>query len=116
LASMICDRILVLYAGTVVESRVTRGMFTHPLHPYTAGLLRARPSLDNRRERLEVIPGRPPLPSETVSGCPFAPRCEFVQELCRSTPVALRDMGDGGKSACLRSDEIAGLLANGGAG
>jgi peptide/nickel transport system ATP-binding protein len=116
LASMICDRILVLYAGTVVESRITRGLFDHPLHPYTAGLLRARPSLDSLRERLEVIPGRPPLPSETASGCPFAPRCEFVEDPCRTTPPTLRDMGDGSLSACLRSEVIGARLANGGAG
>jgi len=116
LASMICDRILVLYAGIVVESRATDGLFGQPLHPYTAGLLRARPSLDNRRERLDVIPGRPPLPSETMVGCPFAPRCEFAEERCRTTDTVLRDLGDGSKSACLRSREIASQLANGGSG
>ena len=106
LASMICDRILVMYAGVVLERRATASLFDDPRHPYTAGLLRARPSIERRRERLDVIPGRPPLPTESTLLCPFEARCAFAQDICRTRDIVLRDVGDGAYSACLRSEEL----------
>ena len=82
LASALCDRVLVMYAGRIMEQQPTAALFASPLHPYTAGLLEARPSIDARQERLTVIPGRPPTPVETPPGCPFHPRCAFVQDAC----------------------------------
>ncbi len=110
LASMICDRILVMYAGLVVEGQSTVDIFAAPLHPYTAGLLRARPILGRRRERLEVIPGRPPHANEIPDGCPFSPRCSFAQDECSRRPAALCEVSPGKFSACWRSSELAGQL------
>jgi oligopeptide/dipeptide ABC transporter ATP-binding protein len=107
LASMICDRILVMYAGRVLEAQGTDDLFARALHPYTAGLLRARPVLEERRKRLEMIPGRPPRLTEVLDGCPFAPRCAFVEEACRSTAPDLVELGPGRYSACRRSAELA---------
>jgi len=115
LASMICDRVLVMYAGRVLESRRTEDLFARPLHPYTAGLLRARPLLETRRERLETIPGRPPRFGELEEGCPFAPRCGFVEDPCRSTVPVLREVDPGQATACRRSEELGPSLAAPGA-
>ena len=77
LASALCDRVLVMYAGRIMEEQPTESLFAAPLHPYTSGLLEARPSLEARHERLAVIPGRPPTPVDAPPGCPFHPRCAF---------------------------------------
>jgi oligopeptide/dipeptide ABC transporter ATP-binding protein len=77
------DRILVMYAGRVVEEGLTEPLFERPLHPYTAGLLASVPRLDREgRGDLVPIPGLPPLPSDLPSGCPFHPRCPRVMERC----------------------------------
>ena len=103
LASALCDRLLVMYAGRIMEEQPTASLFASPLHPYTAGLLEARPVIDERQERLTVIPGRPPTPAETPPGCPFNPRCGFVQDACLPEAPPLRRVEAGGYSACLRS-------------
>ena len=110
LASTVCDRVLVMYAGRIVEEQPTAALFAAPLHPYTAGLLSARPRLDARHERLAVIPGRPPAPHETPAGCPFHPRCAYAREACREQVPALRRL-DGGATACLRAEQIRAELA-----
>jgi oligopeptide/dipeptide ABC transporter ATP-binding protein len=100
----------VMYAGLIVEGQSTVNIFAAPLHPYTAGLLRARPILERRRERLEVIPGRPPHADEIAYGCPFSPRCPFAQDECALRPPALCEVSPGGFSACWRSSELTGQL------
>jgi oligopeptide/dipeptide ABC transporter ATP-binding protein len=110
LASALCDRVLVMYAGRITEEQPTASLFATPLHPYTAGLLEARPVIDERQERLTVIPGRPPTPLETPAGCPFNPRCSFVQESCLAEVPPLRRVDASGYSACLRSSQIRDLL------
>jgi oligopeptide/dipeptide ABC transporter ATP-binding protein len=110
LASMICDRILVMYAGRVLEAQRTDDLFARALHPYTSGLLRARPALEERQERLEMIPGRPPRLTEVVDGCPFAPRCAFVEDACRVTPADLAEFAPGRFTACRRSAELVGTV------
>jgi oligopeptide/dipeptide ABC transporter ATP-binding protein len=106
LASVICDRVVVMYAGRLMEEQTTAALFSSPLHPYTAGLLNARPRLDARHERLVVIPGRPPTALEAPPGCPFHPRCAFVQDACLAQVPPLRRIEGGGRSACLRTNEI----------
>ena len=106
LASAICDRVLVMYAGRVMEEQPTASLFASPLHPYTAGLLSARPQIEARHERLAVIPGRPPTPFEAPAGCPFHPRCAFARDVCREQTPPLRRLGETAASACLRLDEI----------
>jgi oligopeptide/dipeptide ABC transporter ATP-binding protein len=111
LAAMICDRILVMYAGHVLETRVTEDLFHSPLHPYTLGLLSARPSIERRKSRLQVIPGHPPDLHETLLGCPFEPRCGFSTEECVSRPPTLVEVETGASSACWRTAEITEALA-----
>jgi peptide/nickel transport system ATP-binding protein len=111
LASAICDRVVVLYAGRVMEEQPTEGLFAAPAHPYTVGLLAARPAVESRPERLTVIPGRPPTPIEAPSGCPFHPRCTFVAEACRTEVPPLRRRSAVAATACRRIDEIATELA-----
>lgn len=111
LASALCDRVLVMYAGRVVEAQPTRELFASPLHPYSAGLLNARPRIGGERARLAVIPGRPPSANQLPTGCPFHPRCSFVQERCTLARPPLAKVGSRAVSACIRAGEIAGALA-----
>jgi oligopeptide transport system ATP-binding protein len=106
LAGQLCDRTLVMYAGQIVEEQRSQNLFNHPLHPYSAALLAARPSLRSRPKRLTTIPGRPASAFDGVAGCPFNPRCTYVVERCRREPTVLRPWADGA-TACLRVDEIA---------
>ncbi|MFI7128696.1 ABC transporter ATP-binding protein [Nonomuraea sp. NPDC050153] len=98
LAASFCDRVHVLYAGTVVESRPAKELFADPRHPYTAGLLACTPELDDPRP-LRPIPGRPPSLDDAFAGCPFAPRCPRAADACEEwspRPVTV----SGGSAAC----------------
>ncbi|SDX02367.1 peptide/nickel transport system ATP-binding protein [Marininema mesophilum] len=77
-----CSRVVVMYAGQVVEETDVHTLFRDPKHPYTMGLLRSIPQLDKRSERLYSIPGNVPNPRKMPTGCRFAPRCEHVHEIC----------------------------------
>ncbi|HEY9562958.1 MAG TPA: dipeptide ABC transporter ATP-binding protein, partial [Nocardioides sp.] len=95
-----CDRGAVLYAGRVVETGPTDVVFGVPTHPYTAGLLRSVPRIDQAIARLPFIPGQPPAPGESFAGCGFAPRCPGADQLCFTEVPRLVDRGDGRSSAC----------------
>ncbi len=83
------DRVLVMYAGRVIEQAPVATLFDNPLHPYTKGLLSCVPTLDQRKERLEAIPGTLPEPGRRPPGCRFAPRCSLAIPACtRSHPTA----------------------------
>ncbi|MCY6382597.1 ABC transporter ATP-binding protein [Hoeflea prorocentri] len=101
----VCDRIVVMYAGRVVESGDTETVLTKPCHPYTMGLYNAFPDLQSSAGLLTPIEGHPPDLRDPPTGCRFAPRCPFVKDQCRSTDVALVDVGGGHASACLRHAE-----------
>jgi len=104
LAAGMVDRVLVMYAGSIVESASVAELFARPLHPYTAGLLKAMPSLESReRSRLHTIEGRPPDLAAEIRGCPFAPRCERRVEKCDVERPALERAGDTRSVACWRS-------------
>jgi oligopeptide/dipeptide ABC transporter ATP-binding protein len=107
LAAGLCDRIVVMYAGSVVEDRATASLGRHPLHPYSAALLASRPSAKLRMSRLPAIPGRPlsAVEAEAEAGCPFASRCPHAEERCRSQRPELRPL-DGGFVACHRAEEL----------
>ncbi|HKN98493.1 MAG TPA: ABC transporter ATP-binding protein [Pseudonocardiaceae bacterium] len=89
------DRVLVMYAGRIVESAPTRELFARPRHPYTEALLGAIPRLDQRRhEELRSIPGLPPDLAHPPAGCRFAPRCAFATDRCRTEDPVLTDDPD----------------------
>ena len=100
--SGLCDRVLVMYAGRVVESAHTRTLFRTPRHPYTRALQRSIPSLQPKGAELYTIPGLPPDLSKPRPGCAFAPRCEAATEVCRSTDPRLASLTSGHATACLR--------------
>jgi oligopeptide transport system ATP-binding protein len=100
--SGLCDRVLVMYAGRIVESADVRAIFRQPRHPYTRALQRAIPSTQPKGAELYTIPGLPPDLSQPVVGCPFAPRCEFAADRCRREDPVLRNVAPGRTSACLR--------------
>jgi oligopeptide/dipeptide ABC transporter ATP-binding protein len=113
LASTLCDRICVMYAGRIVERQNGDGIFKDPRHPYTHALLAARPSLHERRaEGLQVIPGHPTSAMDAPPGCSFNPRCPFADEAsgCQSVVPPLERVGSG-DVACLRHDDVRAILA-----
>ncbi len=77
------DYVVVMYSGKVVENTDVRSLFNKPLHPYTAGLIKSKPILEEDKEILEYIPGSVPNPSEMPEGCAFNPRCPEVMDICR---------------------------------
>ncbi len=93
-------RVVVMYAGRVVEEADVMGLFRRPLHPYTEGLLDAVPRIDLPRGRLHVIPGQVPDPGDLPPGCRFHPRCAHRQDVCRKATPKLVDLGEGRRLAC----------------
>ena len=81
----LCDRILVMYAGQVVEAADKKTLFLSPKHPYTRGLLGSLPRLDEDRETLDSIPGSIPLPKDFPAGCRFSTHCEHASEQCAAS-------------------------------
>jgi peptide/nickel transport system ATP-binding protein len=96
-----CDRVLVMYAGEIVESGPTEQVLHDPQHPYTQALMRVASIGDWSRRTLEVIPGQPPAAGEELPGCRFAPRCPYAADECVAGPVALTSVGDR-QSRCVR--------------
>ena len=95
-----CDRVVVLYAGHVVEDGDVRAIFGHAAHPYTRGLLHAIPRLDDDRRRLSQIPGSVPLPGQVKAGCPFFARCTARIPRCAEAMPPLTPVGDRHRAAC----------------
>jgi oligopeptide/dipeptide ABC transporter ATP-binding protein len=109
LAASLCDRILVMYAGRIVESQASERLFSHAAHPYTRALLAARPLLSEPKVRLPAIPGAPVSAANAPPGCAFHPRCEFTVSACLAGIPPLAPMADG-LSACRRSNDLAGAF------
>lgn len=78
----LCDRVLVMYAGKIVEQGKVRTIFLHPVHEYTKGLMNSIPTREQKGNKLKCIPGRVPALSDKKFGCPFAPRCEAARDIC----------------------------------
>ena len=93
-------RVVVMYAGKVMEVGGVREIFQQARHPYTLGLLKSIPRLDRPQDRLDPIPGRPPVLSALGDGCPFAPRCAFVQDRCHREYPDFRAVDDDHRAAC----------------
>ncbi len=101
-----CDRVAVMYAGQVVEYAGVDEIFHHPRMPYTVGLLGSIPKLGEAVERLRVIPGNVPNPSEFPAGCKFHPRCPVAIDRCRSENPALAPIRPAHWARCHRAAEI----------
>jgi oligopeptide/dipeptide ABC transporter ATP-binding protein len=111
LAAAVCDRMSVMYAGTLMETRSASDVYDHPAHPYTRALLDARPSITIRSERLAAIPGRPLSAFEVRGGCAFAGRCSFVEDACRDTDPEIVKINDGW-ARCRRAGELRNVLSS----
>ena len=94
------DRVIVMYAGHVVEQADVRSLFRDPLHPYTKGLLNSKPDLHEGERRLHVIPGNVPNLLKRPEGCQFHPRCEFCFDRCRKELPELIETADGRMVRC----------------
>ena len=98
------DDVLVMYAGRVVERSPVAALFDRPGHPYTEGLLRSMPPLDDEdRETLPAIEGNVPSPFDLPAGCAFHPRCSYARDACRSGIPAFAPLGATHDAACLRT-------------
>ena len=98
------QRVVVMYAGQVVEEATVDALFARPRHPYTQGLIRSIPRIDmaaTHRVRLEAIPGTVPKLIEPAEGCRFAGRCKYAMPECRSATPPLRLVAPGHKVACI---------------
>ena len=108
----VCDSVNVMYAGKIVESGPSSGVFAPiqtglgPAHPYTARLRHAFPDIRRERTFVEAIPGQPPDLHHLPAGCRFADRCDLVIDECRTTEPRLAVVGPGHQAACHRSDLV----------
>ncbi len=99
--SQMADDVAVMYLGKIAEYANVRELFHHPLHPYTVGLLNSVPVLGKKgRKQLVPIKGMVPSPTENIRGCPFAPRCPAVMNICREEYPELQEVAPGHTVAC----------------
>ncbi len=106
------DSIIVMYAGRIFERASTLELFARPGNPYTKGLLRSVPDLKSARGALYQIPGLPPDPAHLPDGCPFAPRCSMVQDICRREFPPLIRLTPHHESLCHFAKEVYGEPAH----
>lgn len=108
--SEIADRVMVMYAGNIVEIADKRDLFTNPLHPYTKALLKCMPSGITRNHQLETIPGNVPSIFNFPSGCRFHPRCVHAQQICKEMRPVLESIPDSAHEvSCFVAQTAAGL-------
>ena len=101
-----CDRVYVLYAGSLLEIGRAEALEREPLHPYTLGLLLSEPSVEQKLGELEAIPGSVPAPDDVADRCAFAPRCRWVDDVCRTGRPMLEEVEPERHSACVRLSEV----------
>ncbi len=108
LVAEMVERVIIMYAGRIVEETPVGPLFDRPAHPYTRALLESRPVTTERHGRLNAIPGLPPTSADAVPGCPFHPRCTFARdrEICRTERPPLTRFADGRASACHFYEEV----------
>ncbi|MFC3745964.1 ABC transporter ATP-binding protein [Paenibacillus sp. GCM10012306] len=99
------DYVIVMYAGKIVEEGEVVELFSNPKHPYTRGLLKSKPVINQRQEELYSIPGQVPNPLELAPSCYFHDRCEHCMPVCRSKQPVLQDVGNGQKVSCWLYEE-----------
>ena len=98
--SELCERVIVMYTGRIMEEAPAEELFSRPLHPYTEGLLKAIPKIQKDREPLYNIEGTVPNPLDPVEGCSFWPRCEQADEMCRKEAPPMISPSEGRQVAC----------------
>jgi len=110
-AFAVCDRVYVLYAGSLIEVGSSAELDAEPLHPYTLGLLLSEPSAERRTGELVAIPGSVPAPDDVAGSCTFAPRCRWAALPCTEDSPRLAEVAPGRLSACVRLPEIRAEMA-----
>lgn len=95
-----CSRVIVMYAGNIVEEAPVKELFANPQHPYSEGLIASVPRLGKRLHRLPSIPGSVPDLSVMPEGCRFAPRCKYAQDSCKQKLPELQTVAEGHRCAC----------------
>ena len=104
----LCDRVLVMYGGLIMEEARIEDIFERPGHPYTMGLLHSLPDVEQEKsERLEPIPGSPPDMTNPPAGCPFAPRCSYARKVCAGSLPDFVEVGEGHRTRCFLQNEDA---------
>lgn len=106
----ICDSVVVMYAGQVVEAGTTREILKNPQHPYSQGLMKSLPKIHEREQKLYSIPGVVPKPKLERKGCNFAPRCEFAFDRCFHENPELYPLGENRQSRCFLHDDKEGEI------
>lgn len=101
----VCDRVMVMYAGQVIESADVRTLLRSPKHPYTVGLIQSAPHQSKGQHRLHSIRGSVPSPEDMPSGCRFAPRCDKVMPICWEKNPALQQVDQGSACRCWLYEE-----------
>ena len=92
--SELCDTVIVMYTGHIVEQAPVKELFESPKHPYTKGLLNAIPKITRERNPLETIEGMVPNPTERIEGCSFSPRCPYATDQCRKAEPPMAELSD----------------------
>jgi oligopeptide/dipeptide ABC transporter ATP-binding protein len=105
IVAKMCDRVIVMYAGRIVESGPVREIFNKPSHPYTQALLSSVPKLEERPERLYSIQGQPPALWDVPPGCRFAARCAYADDRCQQEYPPSFTIGDGHSADCWRLED-----------
>jgi oligopeptide/dipeptide ABC transporter ATP-binding protein len=95
-----CDRIMIMYAGSIVEMGDTAQIFSRPRHPYTCALLKCFPDVNEKKKTLTGLAGSPPDLIDPPTGCCFHPRCPQAETLCREIKPGLREIQPGQFLAC----------------
>lgn len=98
--SELCDTVIVMYTGHIVEQAPVKELFEEPKHPYTKGLLDAIPRITKERNPLKTIEGMVPNPTERIEGCSFSPRCPYVTDRCRKENPPVRQISDSRQVRC----------------
>lgn len=98
--SELCDTVIVMYTGHIVEQAPVKELFESPKHPYTKGLLNAIPKITRERNPLETIEGMVPNPTERIEGCSFSPRCPYATDQCRKAGPPMAELSDGRLVRC----------------
>lgn len=104
LVADVCEKVMVMYGGVIVEKGTVADIFYQPKHPYTVGLLKCIPRLNMEKERLKPIEGQPPDMLHAMKGCPFTARCAKAMEICALQKPRFKDMGGGHGAACWLND------------